>query len=332
MPNFDPDLAVDQDGTVWFSALWIGCTSTAASRDGGKTWTANPAACNTLVADRQYVVPTTGGTAYLYSHQLPTFYQMAAKTTDYGKTWIPTAPVEPLTNNPVMQSSGWGGGGFWNAATGSVFFTWTWGDGNPGFGVSRDEGASWEVGSIPSPGGARLGLGLVTGAADEVGNVYLTWGEDMGEGQGVAIYLVVSQDDGKTWSGPMRVDEGNGSKVFPSVTAGPAGSVAVAYYEARDDAAFPSDVKGPWNVTLSWSNDSLSPTPVFAHGTISQSPVKEGAICIDGTTCQGDREFADYFQIHRLPDGRVGAIYNSLLDVKDTLVEVYAATTEPLLT
>ena len=56
-------------------------------------------------ADRQYVVPTTGGTAYLYSHQLPTFWQMAAKTTDYGVTWIPTTLVEPVTNGITTPSS-----------------------------------------------------------------------------------------------------------------------------------------------------------------------------------------------------------------------------------
>lgn len=333
MPNLDPDLAVDKDGTLWYSALWIGCTSTATSQDAGETWNFNPLACNTLAADRQYVVPTSGGTAYLYSHQLPTFYQMAAKTTDYGQTWIPTAPIEPFTNTLVTKSSGWGGGGFWNAATGSVFFTWSWSDGSPGFGVSRDEGASWEVGAIKSMGGRALGLGLVTGAADDEGNVYLTWGEQGGGddvGDGVAIYLAISRDDGKTWSDPLRVDDSTGSKVFPTVTAGPAGKVAVGYYEAPDEA-YPSDVKGLWNVTLAWSDDALAAAPVWQHGTLSVRPVKQGGICIDGTTCQGDREFADYFQVHRLPDGRVGAVYNSLLDVDGVTVEVYAQTRDTVL-
>ena len=82
MPNFDPDLAVDADGAVWFSALWIGCTSVGVSRDGGESWSFNPAACNAPVSDRQYVIPTEGGEAFLYSHQLPTFWQMAARTKD----------------------------------------------------------------------------------------------------------------------------------------------------------------------------------------------------------------------------------------------------------
>src|SRR5436190_451457 len=45
MPNEDPDLAVAKDGTVWFSALWLGCSSAAASKDAGKTWTTSVLAC-----------------------------------------------------------------------------------------------------------------------------------------------------------------------------------------------------------------------------------------------------------------------------------------------
>lgn len=338
MFNFDPDLAVDAEGTVWFSALWIGCTSTAVSRDGGETWTSNPLACNAPVSDRQYVVPTKGGEAYLYSHQLPTFWQMAAKTTDYGRTWIPTAPIEPPTNNLLLtDGTGWGGGGFWNEAAGSVFFTWTMSHGgvagegawSPGFALTRDGGSSWEMGTAKSMGGEGLGLGLVVGAADEAGNVYLAWGEDH-DGD-VAIYLAASADDGRTWREPVRVDAGEASNVFPAITAGAPGKVAVAYYE-NVDRGNPSDVEGTWNVTLAWTDDALAAAPVFQRANLTDAPVKKGPICINGTTCESDREFADYFQVHVLPDGRVGAIFNSLLHAgKGTLVEVFAATDEPIL-
>lgn len=333
MPNMDPDLAVDKDGTIWFSALWIGCTSTATSKDGGETWTMNPLACNAPVSDRQYVIPTSGGTAYLYSHQLPTFWQLAAKTTDHGATWIPTAPVEPPTNTIATRMSGWGGGGFWNEAKDSVYLTWTWSEGGltgttwtPGFAVTRDGGASWETGAAQSNGGDRLGLGLVVGAADKAGNVYLAWGETLEES--TAVFMARSTDDGATWTGPFRVDEGNGSKVFPAITAGAAGKVGIAYYEA-DVPGFPDDADGQWNVTLAWTDDALAPTPAFTRMTLNAEPVKDGPICISGTTCQGGREFLDYFQVHVLPDGRVGAIFNALRD--DTLLEVFAATDAAIL-
>jgi hypothetical protein len=338
MLNADPDLAVDVDGTVWFSALWIGCSSVATSQDLGETWASTPAACTAPVADRQYVIPTEGGEAYIYAHQLPTFWQMGGKTTDYGRTWLPTGPVEtPDHHLLVNEGSGWGGGGFWNRATGSVFFTWTYSEGgilsgawSPGFAVTRDGGASWEMGHAKSMGGAQLGLGLVVGAADEAGNVYLAWGED--DAGDVGIWLAVSTDDGATWGEPVRVDVGEGSDVFPTLAAGPEGKVAIAYYE-NDEKGSPSDVKGGWNVTLAWTDDALSPTPTFQHANLTGSPVKKGPICINGTSCDADREFADYFQAHALPDGRVGAIFNSLLfpGSEKTLVEVFAMTEEAIL-
>lgn len=337
--NADPDLAVDKDGTVWFSALWIGCSSVATSQDLGETWTSTPAACTSPVADRQYVIPTEGGEAYLYAHQLPTFWQMGGKTTDYGRTWVPTGPIELPDHHLILsEGTGWGGGGFWNRATGSVFLTWTYfhdgplgsGGWNPGFAVTRDGGTSWEMGEAKGMGGAQLGLGLVVGAADEAGNVYLAWGED--DGGDVGIWLAASQDDGKTWTDPVRVDVGDASDVFPTLTAGAPGKVAVAYYE-NTEKGNPSDVKGAWNVTLAWTADAFAATPVFERANLTSSPVKEGPICISGTSCTGDREFADYFQIHVLPDGRVGAIFNSLLwpGSEKKLVEVFAMTEDPIL-
>ena len=339
MPNFDPDLAVDADGTVWFSALWIGCTSVGVSRDGGESWSFNPAACNAPVSDRQYVIPTEGGEAFLYSHQLPTFWQMAARTMDHGATWLPTGPVEAPDHSLLLtEGSGWGGGGFWNRATGSVFLTWSWfsdgvlgpGGWSAGFAVTRDRGATWQLGQVPSMGGEPLGLGLVVGAADEAGNVHLAWGEDH-DGD-VAVYLASSRDDGRTWGAPVRVDAGEGSNVFPAIAAGAAGKVAVAYYES-DERANPSDVEGAWNVTLAWTDDAFAAQPVFQHANLTQRPVKQGPVCIDGTTCDGGREFLDYFQLHALSDGSVGAIFNSLEEPgsEGTLVEVFAATERALL-
>ncbi len=341
VPNFDPDLAVSMDGTVWESRLYIGCAAVASSQDLGETWTSNPAVCPLAGGDRQYVVPTTGCEAYLYFHQLPTFYQTATKTTDCGVTWIPTGPPE-FPDHVLLANggSGWGGGGFYNAATGSVFFTFSYshagGADNPspvsgaGFTVTRDGGLSWTARQAAVLDGQQLGLGLVTGAADDAGNVYLTWGEALGDdADDLAIYVAASQDDGETWGEKVRVDAGNGSKVFPVIVAGAAGEVAVAYYEGSE-AAFPDNMQGTWNVTLAWSNDFFG-NATFQHGQLTTDPVKQGPICISGTTCTGNREFADYFDAVRMPDGRVGVTYNLLEDGDGALRNGFALTADPLL-
>lgn len=342
VPNFDPDLAVDADGTVWESRLYIGCAAVASSQDDGETWLSNPAVCPGAGGDRQYVVPTTGGEAYLYFHQLPTFYQTATKTTDYGLTWIPTGPVEfPDHFLLANGGSGWGGGGFWNEKTGSVFFTFSYSHAQgldqalpvagAGYSVTRDGGLVWTAGQAAQLDGRQLGLGLVTGAADDAGNVYLTWGEALGDdADDLAIFVAASQDDGVTWGDKVRVDSGNGSKVFPVIVAGEAGKIAVAYYEGSE-SAFPDDMQGTWNVTLAHTTDFFAPNVTFGHGRLTSAPVKEGPICISGTTCTGNREFADYFDAVRMPDGRVGVTYNLLEGGDGDLRNGFALTAAPLL-
>ncbi|MFA5943986.1 MAG: sialidase family protein [Candidatus Thermoplasmatota archaeon] len=342
VPNFDPDLAVSVDGTVWESRLYIGCAAVASSQDDGKTWTSNPAVCPLAGGDRQYVVPTTDCEAYLYFHQLPTFYQTATKTTDCGVTWIPTGPPEfPDHFLLANGGSGWGGGGFYNPVTGSVFFTFSYSHAQgldqpvdvagAGFTVTRDGGLTWTARQAAVLDGQQLGLGLVTGAADDAGNVYLTWGEALGENaDDLAIFVAASQDDGETWSDKIRVDTGIGSKVFPVIVAGNAGKIAVAYYEGSE-AAFPDNMDGTWNVTLAYTSDFFADNATFGHAQLTSSPVKEGPICISGTTCTGNREFADYFDAVRMPDGRVGVTYNLLEDGDGDLRNGFAMTSAPLL-
>lgn len=318
VPNNDPDLAVDVDATVWESRL-VGtvCNAVSVSQDLGATWSNNPAACFGPVHDRQYVIPTTGGTAYIYSHQLPTFQQLAMKTTDYGTTWLPVGPPEGLAPHHLLVNggSGWGGGGFWNAKKDSVWFTFNYSEGplgsgsHAGYSMTSDGGATWTFAQAAKLTGNQLGLGLVTGAADDAGNVYLTWGES--EGGEVSIWLARSTDEGATWLPKIRVDQPEtGSKVFPVVVAGSAGKVAVAYYEGSMDA-HPDQMTGTWNVTLAWTHDALG-NGTWNHHVLTSKPVKSSPICISGTTCTGNREFADYFDAVRMPDGRVAVTYNTL--------------------
>ncbi|MBW3582352.1 MAG: glycoside hydrolase [Euryarchaeota archaeon] len=340
--NADPDLVVDADGTVWYDTLYLACNEVAVSRDHGDTWNTHPAVCNGPIGDRQYIVATGGGTAYLYYHQIPTFYQTAMKTTDHGETWLPTGPVEtPDHHLLVDEGSGWGGGGFHNAAAGSVFFTFTWfsdgpagpGGWAPAFSVTRDGGASFEVVVVAEPEGDPLGLSLVVGSADDAGNVYIAWGELL-EDETVAIRMAVSTDDGRTFGEPVRLDDGNGSNVFPAIEAGAPGHVAVAYYAADQDGhpgRLPNNAT--WKVELVNTTDVTNATPTFTTTDISAGPVKLGAICPNGASCQANRQFLDYFDLVRMPDGRLGAMYNTrtLPDHENETRNVFALTSGDLL-
>lgn len=334
-PDLDPDLAVDVDGTVWDDILYVGCNSVAVSRDNGETWTSNPLACGGPVHDRQYVVPTQGGTAYLYSHQLPSFQQTGVKTTDYGRTWLPLGPIEGTSPHHLLvnEGSGWGGSGFWNPTTDSVFFTYTWFEGGlaegawyPAASVTRDGGVTFEVVKAATAGGESLGLSLVVGAADAAGNVYLAWAETVGENS-TGVFLASSSDDGATWSAPKRVDAGTGGVILPAIAARGASQVAVAYYEANVPT-LPDDAEDgtTWNVTLATTGDALSDAPSWTRGQLSLAPAKVGPLCTSGASCSGDRELLDYFQVKFLPDGGVASIWTSTEAVEDETVNVVGAT------
>lgn len=341
MPNLDPDLAVDADGVVWFDTLYVGCTTVSVSRDQGDTWsTPNPLACVPPAGDRQYVIPTKGGTAYTYAHNLPTFYQIGAKTTDYGQTWTPLGPVEGLPTHHLLvnEGTGWGGGGFWNPTTDSVFFTYTWfvntapgatagRTAHPAAHVTRDGGLTWDLIRLDPMVGQYHGLSLVVGAADEGGNVYLSWSSTDLDTNDSAVYVAGSQDDGVTWTPPIRVDADNDSSAYPAITAGAAGEVAIAYYDA-DVPGYPSTLpeQAAWNVTLAWTKDLFAASPTWERGQLSTHEVKRGPICVNGSGCGQNRELLDYFSAKRLPDGRVGALWASTEDVEGETVNVYGAT------
>jgi predicted amidohydrolase len=67
---------------------------------------------------------------------------------------------------------------------------------------------------------------------DAAGRLYVAF-TDTREGL-ARVYLTTSDDDGRTWSPARPVAPGSGRQLRPSVAAGPAGQVAVAWQEPRD--------------------------------------------------------------------------------------------------
>jgi hypothetical protein len=334
-PDNDPDLAVDKDGTIWFDTLTATyCNSAASSRDKGATWTMSPIACFPPSGDRQYIIPTEKGTAYLYSHHGQTNWQCVIKTTDYGRTWLPSGCVDQQFPPGSLGRSGWGGGGFWNEKRNSVWMTFTWTESGvwyAGAGVTRDGGATWSLVKVKNMGGQRVGLGLVVGAADAAGNVYLSWAETQNKTD-LTVWMVSSTDDGRTWSAAKRVDAGTNSKVFPAITAGAPGKVAIAYYEA-DERERPLNVSGKaaWNVTLAWTDDALADQPAWQRGQLSTGSLRHGPICPNGSSCPANRQLLDYFALKTMPDGRVASLWTSTDDIPGRTANVFGVTDRVLL-
>lgn len=337
VPDFDPDLAVDGDDRIWFDVLYLACNAVSVSEDDGETWSEpNPAACPAPGGDRQYVIPTGDCEAFIYYHQLPTLYQMASRTIDCGRTWVPTGPVETPDHHFLAdEGSGWGGGGFYNEAEDSVHLTFSWfrdglagsGGWSPTLARTADDGLTWDIVHVAEPEGEPMGLSLVVGDADRAGNVYIAWAELREDGE-VAVRVAASTDDGSTFHDPVRLDATDTSKVFPAITAGAEGRIAVAWYEANR-TGHPNEVDedAAWNVTLATIADAASPDPTVDRVQLSPDVVRRGPICPNGAGCAENREFLDYFSLATMPDGSVAAVYNSM-ERGDDLSNVFA-TTDP---
>ncbi len=355
--TLDGDIEGTKDGkTLWLDELYGGCAVAAASQDKGATWTANPLACVPGFNDRPWVVPIEGCEAVIYG--LSPAANTVARTTDCGTKWIPSGFAEGDRIFDVQTHDGWGSGGTWNAARQTVVLSWAQQgrgqdlgtdrtDWHPAVALSHDRGATWTLVEAPSAGGEQaVAAGLVRVAADDAGNLYLTWSEVHGDDLG--IFLATSTDDGLTWSQARRVDDGPGSKALPEIVAGAPGRIAIAYYETEAPGR-PSDVAADaeWNVTLAWTTDALNDS-VFQHATFSHNIVQVGPICLEGTVCsdlapggpicvpaagcanRGGRDQGDYFAIAAFADGRVASVWTSSKDAPDGFHLVFGATLKPI--
>jgi hypothetical protein len=128
---------------------------------------------------------------------------------------------------------------------------------------STDDGATWGTWMPASPaipsfpitvppdcclnGGFRDGI-LQNFAASPTypGHLYMSW--EQWNGSQFDVMFAQSTNGGLTWSAPVQVNDADPNDQFqPSVAAGPAGAVAVAFYDRRQ--ACPSDASiGPGHI------------------------------------------------------------------------------------
>ncbi len=158
---------------------------------------------------------------------------------------------------------------------------------------------------------------------DSHGNAYLVW---VAGGQ---VFLSVSPIDdarnnpkvggrpGSFWTPKAKVNiPAVQSAVFPEVTAGDFGRIAITYMGSEDCAAGPSDNCAPtsrWNAYAAIIPDALAlarGTPLtVTTGIVNHRVVHRGSICTAGTTCTGDRSLLDMTDIGFDDKGRVGVVF-----------------------
>ncbi len=299
--SMDPYLYMDEttdSNRIFDVDLTVACAELSYTDDRGQTWSTNPMECGTPINDHQTVFggkPVTSTTLgyprlIYYCYNLPDVTTRCTKSIDGGLTFIPTAQV----NN--LKCSGLNGHGVTNAK-GVIFIPLGANCGKPHLAISTDEGDSWSVSQIDDDLGST---GDPSVAVDSAGNLYYLWvaREDR------LPRLVVSKNNGKTWSKPIKVSPKSVEATnLATIDVGKPGKVAIAYYGTTGDI---DDKETGWNGYIASGVDVLTTHPTFYTATINApaNPLK-----VDGCGPGRCGRVLDFIDVEIAPDGSPWAAY-----------------------
>jgi len=165
-------------------------------------------------------------------------------------------------------------------------------------------------------------------ALDNHGNAYAVWVAPAGTVAPIPyhVFLSVSPIDdrsnnpdlggipGSFWGPEIDITPpGVGSTVFPEVTAGSQGRIAVTF-DGTPDFVGKSDNApdtAAWNTYVEVLTNALGRSgPAVAHvGIANHRVIHTGSICTSGTTCTGDRSLLDMIDVNYDTSGRVGVVW-----------------------
>src|SRR5947209_2150855 len=303
--TLDPILFTDSTtGRTFVSELAGVCSLSAFSDNDGTSYTPSMGCGVPAGIDHQ----TIGGGPFAASPVLPlplgyphaVYYcsqdivdASCALSVDGGLTYGPAVPIYTLVDCGGLH------GHIKVGPDGTAYVPNKNCNGNVGVIVSRDNGTTWTVHTIPgsSSGDSDPSIGV---ASDNT--VYVGW-----HGANGHPMAAVSHDHGATWSNISDVGTAAGiqNTALARVVAGDSSRAAVAFLgtptggNAQDTANF----TGVWHLYIAHTYDSGATwTLVDATPT---DPVQRGSICLGGTTCGNDRNLLDFIDATVDKQGRV---------------------------
>lgn len=318
----DEDIAVSPNGLVYASSLWLGSATQSTSFNGGTTWVSNPVSSDLPVVDRQWIASHGNNELYLTTKQLGadldgTVTLFVAKSFDSGATFPQVAPV---TTPEVGVQPGDQGNITVDQKNGNVYTVFIDSHGNiVWLARSTDGGVTWSLKQVfAAPTGTNLANIFPTVAVDSGSNVYVVFSN------GTDVFLTASTSQGASWTSPVRVNNGTGSKtaLAPWVTAGSPGHVNVAFWGTSDINA--NDTAAQWQVFNAQSRDATDAIPTITQAAAT-GIIHVGPICNQGLACaSGTRNLAEYFAPDVGLNGEALVIYS---DDKNTTSPSGAART-----
>ncbi|HET6817851.1 MAG TPA: sialidase family protein [Mycobacteriales bacterium] len=315
----DSDIAVSPDGTLYASGLsYVACSTVARSTDRGDTWLDDPVAgCGRipLANDRQWTAVDGSSTVYT----------AIGDTVDAQIDLVRSAMTNPVVvPSSTMQLSTtadyqWPGTVAVDQRNGNVYTVWnTTGspndcDGAPGGDACKPEQASSKqpdkvlISMVPRSAttpAAPITVAsrrfdtydsFVVDTVDKAGNIYVVWSERHPQQHETWTMLSVSRNGGRSWTAPTKVERAPATTVFPWVSAGDGGRIAVSYYGTTAPGNSPQTVAktSTWYVYSAFSTDGGRTFSEYR----TTPPMHHGSICTSGTGCAtGSRNLLDFFE------------------------------------
>ncbi len=208
-----------------------------------------------------------------------------SKSTNYGETWTDGMPINQFEGDCIDDDMTTEGAVPAVGPNGEVYVAWGY-DRKIYFDRSKDAGNTWLENDImvvehgggwafDIPGIGRANGMPVTGVdcsgGSHNGRIYINYSDQKNGVNDTDIWLIYSDDDGSTWSEPVRVnDDAPGKHQFfnwMSVDQ-KTGSIYVVFYDRRDHDDTNTDVY------LAWSDDGGD---TFINKKISITPFVPGA-------------------------------------------------------
>jgi hypothetical protein len=223
------------------------------SLDGGKTWGGIspgdnipfPVSQKTLISGIGcHIAIGPKGEVYAtwYDNQLNAIMQ--AKSTNRGRLWTPAVPIAGITG----VNDAFAGETFRNLslpttavdASGTVYVAVSSRNagGNPLLGNLFALGKAIKSGELEPADLLRL-LGTGEGDGEEGGKQVAAGGDGQGPESGSDIVLFKSTNGGRSYTGPVRVNQdppnGDGDQFQPWMAVTPSGQVDISFFDRRDD-------------------------------------------------------------------------------------------------
>lgn len=306
----DIDMAIQSNGKLAFTDLWLGSSSVGISSDQGNTWVTNQLQ-GTMVQDRQWVQTTNRDITYHVTHQLAAGL-VVSKSVDGGLTY----PVQTLAASTLDQGNCICPSGYLVAEAGvavggtddkvGVAYTTSTG---VAWSYSVNGGLTWTRRVIdPTGGGSTLESFPVVANAGG-GKLVAAWLEVNNSNS--KVWFATSSDWGNTWSAAKTIVTA-GTSVFPWVDAR-GSKVAVSLYHTTATGN-PNNVSGSAQWHLKYLESLDGGATFSALTTADTTAVKTGPICTDGLNCGADRELGDFQMVVLDNDAKANISYVRSID------------------